>query len=67
MRDLEVLRYRQVSIEVAQSGELIAALLAEAVHRRTEIGSDQAGYSRISRARTARLTSGPGGVGGHGD
>jgi hypothetical protein len=43
MRDFRVLRYRQVSIEVARPGELVAALLAEAVHSGAEIGSEQAG------------------------
>src|SRR6266478_1362254 len=57
MRDLEVLRYRQVRVEVARPGELVAALLAEAVYSGAEIGSEQAGCSRISGARSACLTS----------
>ena len=57
MRDLEVLRYRQVRVEVARPGELVAALLAEAVYSGAEIGSEQAGCSRISRTRSACLTS----------
>ena len=57
MRDLKVLCYRQVSIEVARPGELVSTLLSEAVHGGTEIGSEQAGCSRISGARTACLTS----------
>src|ERR1700739_2319867 len=67
MRDFKVLRYRQVSIEVARPGELVAALLAEAVHSGAEIGSEQAGCSRISGARTASLTSSPREARGHGD
>src|SRR6201981_364544 len=67
MRDLNVLRYLQVSIEVTRPGELVATLLAEAVHSGAEIGSEQAGRSWISGARSACLTSSPREVRGHGD
>src|SRR5579864_6165061 len=67
MRDLKVLRYRQVSIEVARPGELVASLLAEAVHSGAEIGSEQAGSRWISGARSACPTSSPREVRGHGD
>src|SRR6266852_1575607 len=67
MRDVKVLGYRQVGIEVARPGELVAALLTEAVHGGAEIGSEQAGCSRISGARTACLTSSPREVRRHGD
>jgi len=56
-RYLEVFRYRQVSIEVTRSRELVAALITEAVHSGSEIGGDQTGCSRIGRARSAGLTS----------
>src|SRR5580704_12684088 len=67
MRDLKVLRYRQVSIEVARPGELVAALLAEAIHSGAEIGSEQAGCSRIRGARRACLSTSPREIRGHGD
>src|SRR5207245_7207899 len=67
MRDLKVLRYRQVSIKVARPGELVAALLAEAVHSGAEIRTEQAGCSRISRTCSACLTSSSREVRGHGD
>src|ERR1700757_3133704 len=66
MRDFKVLCHRQVSIEVARPGELIPALLAEAVHRGAEIGNEQAGCSRTSGARSACLTSGSREARGHG-
>src|ERR1700758_5647096 len=67
MRDLKVLRYCQVSIEVTRPGELVATLLAEAGHSGAEIGSEQAGSSWNSGARSACLTSSPREVRGHGD
>src|SRR5882762_8204872 len=67
MWDFKVFRHRQVSIEVARPGELVAPLLAEAVHSGAEIGSEQAGCSWISGARSACLSSSPREVRGHGD
>src|SRR6202043_1721770 len=67
MRDFKVLRYRQISIEVARSGELVAALLAEAIHSGAEIGSKQARCCRIRGARSACLSTSPREVRGHGD
>src|ERR1700693_978171 len=67
MRDLKVLRYRQISIEVGRPAELVAALIAEAVHSGTEIGGEQARCSRIGRLRSTCLASGSGEVRGHGD
>ena len=48
---------RFVLLELCRPGELVAALLAEAVYSGAEIGSEQAGCSRISGARSACLTS----------
>src|SRR5262249_25395793 len=67
MRDFEVLRYREIGVEVAWPGELVAPLLAEAIHGGGEVRAEKAGRRRGWGAPAAGLPSTARGTRGHRD